>query len=80
MTAETQMFGMTSEQWKSAKSGILADCFDAADIVSAAMSLLSDAQEELQMGLTNQSRQTINCAKSLLSTAKDQIKDQIRRV
>ncbi len=62
---ERLMYGCTVAEMTEAIEGSLT--FKVAGAAMCAMSLMSDAQEELQHGMTEQARQTLNRAKWVVS-------------
>lgn len=66
---EIDCFGTTVESLRKAVEESFA--FQYTGFTSAAMSLMSDAQEEIALGHSEKARQLLNCAKWVLSTYKE---------
>lgn len=62
---ETQMFGCAVAELKSNIESSIT--FKVSGPVMCAMSMMSDAQEEMAHGMHERARQTINCAKWILA-------------
>lgn len=67
---EKQCYGCSAQEFLASVRNSLTMKLDSGDkgAVMVAMSLLSDAQEEIERGMTNEARQTINRAKLWIDT------------
>jgi hypothetical protein len=63
---EVRMYGCTEEELRESVESSLSFKFSGPAMV--AMSMMSDAQEEMANGMTEYARRTINCAKWILVT------------